>query len=145
MKTKDTSYAATAKLAMDDKRIDALKERQRSTPQELDFERIRIMKEVYEETTGDVQILRRAKFLAAMLERKKIFIDDNPIVGNMAGSYMAIYPNPEWNINWMREEKTVENSKTEEDREAKPVGTRLLGQAGPEEPDRIDLQTALRL
>ena len=111
-------HAATAKLAMDDKRIDALKERQRNTPQELDFERIRIMKEVYEETTGDVQILRRAKFLAAMLERKKIFIDDNPIVGNMAGSYMAIYPNPEWNVNWMREEKTVENSKTEEDREA---------------------------
>ena len=50
------------------------------------------MKEVYEETTGDVQILRRAKFLAAMLERKKIFIDDNPIVGNMAGKLHGDLP-----------------------------------------------------
>ena len=48
----------TAKVTADKARIDRLKERQRSTPQELDFERIRIMKEVYEETQGDVQILR---------------------------------------------------------------------------------------
>ncbi len=75
----------TAKVTADKARIDRLKERQRSTPQELDFERIRIMKDVYEETQGDVQILRRAKFLAAMLDRKKIFIDDNLFVGTMAG------------------------------------------------------------
>lgn len=108
----------TAKVTADKTRIDRLKERQRTTPQELDFERIRIMKEVYEETQGNVQILRRAKFLAAMLDRKKIFIDDNLFVGTMAGSYMAIYPNPEWNVLWMKEEKTVEKSKTPEDREA---------------------------
>ena len=53
-----------------------------------------------------------------MLDRKKIFIDDNLFVGTMAGSYMAIYPNPEWNVLWMKEEKTVENSKTKEDKEA---------------------------
>ena len=76
------------------------------------------MKEVYEATPGEDQILRRAKFLARLLETKKIFIDDNLFVGTMAGSYMAIYPNPEWNVEWMKEEKTVENSKTEEDREA---------------------------
>ena len=110
--------SSTATVTADTARVDRLKERQRSTPQELDFERIRIMKEVYEETPGEVQILRRAKFLAAVLERKKIFIDDNLFVGTMAGSYMAIYPNPEWNVVWMKEEKTVENSKTEEDREA---------------------------
>ncbi len=118
MATKSKPYAGTAKVKADTSRIDRLKERQRSTPQELDFERIRIMKDVYEETSGDVQILRRAKFLAAMLDRKKIFIDDNLFVGTMAGSYMAIYPNPEWNVLWMKEEKTVENSKTKEDKEA---------------------------
>ena len=80
---------STARVKADTARIDSLKERQRSTPQELDFERIRIMKDVYEETVGDVQILRRAKFLAAMLDRKKIFIDVNLFVGTMAGSYMA--------------------------------------------------------
>lgn len=101
----------TAKVKADTARIDRLKERQRTTPQELDFERIRIMKDVYEETQGDVQILRRAKFLAAMLDRKKIFIDDNLFVGTMAGSYMAIYPNPEWNVLWMKEEKPLRNRK----------------------------------
>ena len=38
----------TAKVTADTARIDRLKERQRSTPQELDFERIRIMKDVYD-------------------------------------------------------------------------------------------------
>ena len=50
------------------------------------------MKRVYEATPGDVRFLRRAKFLAALLERKKLFIDDNLFVGAMAGSYKAIYP-----------------------------------------------------
>ncbi len=109
---------STARVTADTKRIDRLKERQRSTPQKLDFERIRIMKDVYEETVGDVQILRRAKFLAAMLDRKKLFIDDNLFVGAMASKYMAIYPNPEWNVLWMKEEKTVEKSKTKADRDA---------------------------
>ena len=114
----ETKKNSTAQVKADKALIDRLKERQRTTPQELDFERIRIMKEVYEETPGEVAILRRAKFLAALLDKKKIFIDDNLFVGTMAGSYMAIYPNPEWNVIWMREEKTVEKSKTPEDREA---------------------------
>ena len=85
---------------------------------ELDFERIRIMQDVYEETVGYQQILRRAKFLAAVLEGKKLYIDDNLFVGAMAGSLNAIYTHPEWNVEWMKEEKTVEKSKTEEDRKA---------------------------
>ena len=108
----------TGRVKADDARIDRLKELQRSTPQELDFERIRIMKEVYEETPGEDQIIRRAKFLAAVLDRKKLYIDDNLLVGAMAGSLNHIYANPEWNVEWMKEEKTVENSKISEDREA---------------------------
>ena len=117
-KTRATTQPSTGRVKADDARIDRLKEQQRSTPQELDFERIRIMKEVYEETAGEDQILRRAKFLATLLDKKKLFIDDNLFVGAMAGKHMAIYPNPEWNVIWMKEEKTVENSKTEEDRVA---------------------------
>ncbi len=64
-KKKEARNNSTARVKADKARIDRLKERQRTTPQKLDFERIRIMKEVYEETQGDVQILRRAKFLAA--------------------------------------------------------------------------------
>jgi len=117
VKTKDLN-PGTAKVSADDKRVDALKELIRSTPQELDFERIRVMKEVYEDTGGEPQIMRRAKYLAAMLEKKKLYIDDNLFVGALAGSHMAIYTHPEWNVLWMKEEKTVEESKTEEDREA---------------------------
>ena len=106
----------TARVNADNERIDRLKELYRSTPMQLDFERIRIMHEVYEDTVGYQQILRRAKFLAAVLEGKKLYIDDNLFVGAMAGSLNAIYTHPEWNVEWMKEEKTVEKSKTEEDR-----------------------------
>jgi len=116
--TTETQSSNTARVNASDERIDALKEQFRSTPMELDFERIRIMKEVYEETVGYQQILKRAKFLAAMLEQKKLYIDDNLFVGAMAGKTNAIYTNPEWNVEWMKEEKTVEKSKTEEDRVA---------------------------
>lgn len=114
--TNNTSATGTVKA--DDERIDRLKEQLRSAPRELDFERIRIMQEVYEATVGDQQIIRRAKFLAAVLERKKLYIDDNLFVGAMAGTQNAIYTHPEWNVEWMKEEKTVEKSKTEEDRKA---------------------------
>jgi hypothetical protein len=43
------------------------------------------MKDVYEENVGYQQILKRARFLAAVLDRKKIYIDDNLFVGSMAG------------------------------------------------------------
>ena len=85
---------------------------------QLDFERIRIMYEVYEDTVGYQQIIRRAKFLAEVLDRKKLYIDDNLFVGSLAGSLNAIYTHPEWNVVWMKEENTVEKSVTEEDHEA---------------------------
>jgi trans-4-hydroxy-L-proline dehydratase len=45
------------------------------------------MEEVYEELRPVTsKIIRRAKFLAALLERKKLYIDDNLFVGSMAGS-----------------------------------------------------------
>ena len=87
---------STARVNADRARVDQLKELQRSTPQELDFERIRIMYEVYEDTAGYQQIIRRASFLATLLERKMLYIDDNLFVGSMAGKLNAIYTNPEW-------------------------------------------------
>jgi len=46
-------------VKVDDARVDWLKER------------VRIMEEVYEETAGYQTIIRRARFLATLLERKK--------------------------------------------------------------------------
>ena len=117
MKT-ETLNPTTAKVKADKKRIDRLKEQLRSTTPELDFERVRIMHDMYEETVGEHQQLRRAKFLAAVLDRKKLYIDDNLFVGAMASKTNAMYPYPEWQVDWMIEEKTVENSPTPEDKKA---------------------------
>ena len=117
MKT-EASKNSTAKVTADKDRVDRLKEQLRSTPAEVDFERVRIMEEVYEDTAGYQNIIRRAKFMATLLERKKLYIDDNLFVGSMASTVNGIYSYPEWNIDWMKEDKTVENSKTPEDKKA---------------------------
>ena len=106
------------RIKVDNARIDRLKEQHLSTPQTLDSERVRFMMEVYDDTAGYQNIIRRAKFLAYVLENKKLYIDDNLFVGSLAGSTNAVYTYPEWNVEWMKEEKTVENSKTPEDRKA---------------------------
>lgn len=119
MTTKETvPGAATARVKADKARIDRLKEQLLSTPQTLDNERVRIMAEVYEGTAGYQQILRRAKFFEQVVERKKLYIDENLFVGAMASSVNAVYTYPEWNVEWMKQEKTVEKSKTPEDRKA---------------------------
>ena len=106
------------RIKVDNSRIDRLKERHIATPQEIDSERVRIMAEVYEGTAGYQQIIRRAKFFEQLIEKKKLYIDDNLIVGSMASTVNGVYTYPEWNVEWMKEEKTVENSKTPEDRKA---------------------------
>ena len=80
-KTKDAKKSTTGRVKADKARIDRLKEQLRSTPAEVDFERIRIMEEVYAATQGDQNIMRRAKFMATLLERKKLYIDDNLLRG----------------------------------------------------------------
>ena len=47
-----TKQHSTGKVTADTARIDRLKEQLRSTPAEVDFERVRIMQEVYEDTAG---------------------------------------------------------------------------------------------
>jgi hypothetical protein len=94
---------STARVNTDTARIDKLKELYRSVPMKLDFERVKIMKDSYEDTVGKQQIIRRAQFLADLLDRKTIYIDDNLFVGSLACSLNAIYTHPEWNIDWMVE------------------------------------------
>ena len=112
----ETASGSTARVKADTARVDRLKEQLRSTPAEVDFERIRIMEEVYEATQGDQNIMRRAKFMATLLERKKLYIDDNCFVGSMAGTVNGIYTYPEWNIDWMKDDNTVEKCKDPEDK-----------------------------
>ena len=116
--TLEAKKSTTGRVTADTARIDRLKAQHMSTPQEVDFERVRIMAEVYEGTAGYQPILRRAKFFAELIERKKIYIDENLIVGSMASSVNAVYTYPEWNVQWMKEEKTVEKSKNPEEKAA---------------------------
>ena len=109
---------STATVKATTARVDRLKEQFLSTPQTIDNERVRFMHEVYEDTVGYQNIIRRAKFLAYVLENKKLYIDDNLFVGSMAGTVNAVFTYPEWNVQWMKEENTVEKSKTPEDRKA---------------------------
>ena len=139
-KTNTTNAASTAQVKADKARIDQLKELLRSTPQDLDFERVRIMAEVYEDTTGDNQILRRAKFMATLLERKKLYIDDNLFVGAMAGKRNGVYTYPEWQVDWMKEEKTIEKSPTPEDKKANEWALEYWGKRAPHhrrDPDDV--------
>jgi pyruvate formate-lyase/glycerol dehydratase family glycyl radical enzyme len=117
-KKMESVKSSTARVTVDNARVDRLKELHMTTPQEIDNERVRIMAEVYEGTAGYQQIIRRAKFFAELIERKKLYIDESLIVGSMASSVNAVYTYPEWNVQWMKEEKTVEKSKTPEDRKA---------------------------
>jgi len=117
-KAKESKKSSTGRVTVDNARVDRLKEQHMSTPQEVDFERVRIMADVYEDTAGSQQIIRRAKFFEQVIERKKLYIDDNLFVGSMASTVNGVYTYPEWNVEWMKEEDTIEQSKTPEDRKA---------------------------
>ena len=130
MATTTVTGDSGGRIKVDADRVDRLKRQHMSTPQEIDSERIRIMEKVYEGTAGYQQIIRRAKFFAELIERKKLYIDENLIVGSMASSVNAVYTYPEWNVEWMKEEKTVEKSKTPEDRKANQWALEYLGQVG---------------
>ncbi len=114
----EATEVSTGKVTADKARLDRLKEQLRSTPAEVDFERVRIMAQVYEDTAGYQQIIRRAKFMATLLEQKTLYIDDNLFVGSMASTVNGIYTYPEWQVDWMKEENTIEKCKTPEDRKA---------------------------
>ncbi|MEN8132564.1 MAG: pyruvate formate lyase family protein [Pseudomonadota bacterium] len=110
--------STTGRVKVDNDRIDRLKEQHMSTLADISSERNRLIKKMYEDTAGYQQIIRRAKCLAYVLENKELYIDENLFVGSMASTVNGTYPYPEWNVEWMKEENTVEKSKTQEDREA---------------------------
>ena len=103
------------------------------------------MEEVYEGTQGDQNIIAAPSSWPTLLERKKLYIDDNLFVGSMASTVNGIYTYPEWNVEWMKEDNTVEKSKDPGGQEGQPVGARVLGQAGAEAPHAGDLREEVRL
>lgn len=75
-----------------------------NAPQKMDPQRLQFLTEVYEECKGEPSVIIRAKLLERVLTKKDIFLDDNPVVGTMTGMRAGVYPYPEWQVNWIKDE-----------------------------------------
>jgi len=75
-----------------------------TAPQVMDAERLRCLIDVYEEFAGESNFYIRAKLFERVLLTKKIFLDGNPIVGTLTGIRCGVYPYPEWNVAWIKDE-----------------------------------------
>lgn len=73
-------------------------------PQKMDPQRLIFLSEVYEECKGESNVIIRAKLLERVLTKKDIFLDGNPVVGTMTGMRAGVYPYPEWQVNWIKDE-----------------------------------------
>lgn len=75
-----------------------------NTNQQMDEERLRILKSVYDENQVAEPVLIRAKLFEQLLLNKKLYLDDNPIVGTLTGVPCGVYAYPEWICDWIKDE-----------------------------------------
>jgi len=88
-----------------EERIKRLKERFFSSKFYVDSERAIIVTQVYKETEGEPQIIRRAKVLKEICEKIGIYIfPDELIVGSPASKPRSTQVFPEFSIHWIEEE-----------------------------------------
>lgn len=73
-------------------------------PQKMDNQRLQFLIDTYEECKGESVFYIRAKLLERVLSQKTIFLDGNLLVGTMGGERAAVYPYPEWQVNWVKDE-----------------------------------------
>jgi hypothetical protein len=58
--------------------------------------------EIYVHTEGEPSIIRRAKVFEKTCDEKTINIDENPFVGTLGKSPLAVYPLLEVSCGWVR-------------------------------------------
>ena len=75
-----------------------------NAPQKVDVERLHYLLETYEVSSNEPVIILRAKIFENLLHNKKLFIDDNPIVGTVTSQPAGVYIYPEWDSNWIIQE-----------------------------------------
>ncbi len=75
-----------------------------NAPQKVDTERLHFLLETYEESSNEPVIILRAKIFENLLRNKKLFIDDNPIVGTVTSQPAGVYIYPEWDVTWIIKE-----------------------------------------
>jgi pyruvate-formate lyase len=96
-----TSYVQTRRCL---KAVDRMKSFLFNAPQKVDVERLHFLLETYEESSHEPVIILRAKIFENLLYNKKLFIDDNPIVGTVTSQPAGVYIYPEWDSNWIIQE-----------------------------------------
>lgn len=75
-----------------------------NAPQKIDIERLSCLLDTYREHSNDPVIVLRAKVFANLLHTKKLYIDDNPIVGTVTSLPAGVYIYPEWDSDWIIKE-----------------------------------------
>jgi formate C-acetyltransferase len=85
-------------------RIKAHKAFLMDAPQKMDPQRLQFLMDVYDEFKGESNVIIRARLLERILTQKDIFLDGNPVVGTMTGIRAGVYPYPEWQVNWIKDE-----------------------------------------
>lgn len=82
-------------------KLKKLKDQVVNREQKIDYERLEFLKIVYEEYKDFPSIIQRARVFEYLMDHKKIYIDDNLIVGSLAGEFGAFYIYPEWRTDWL--------------------------------------------
>ena len=100
--TQESQYALNWDTA--EQRIKDHKAFLMEAPQKMDPQRLEFLMQVYEECKGEPTVIIRAKLLERVLTKKNIFLDGNPVVGTMTGFRAGVYPYPEWQVNWIKDE-----------------------------------------
>ena len=81
------------------------KEELLSAPPELSTERIEAMLDVYQAMEGQPAVMCRAKVFEKLCQDKKIFIDNNPLVGTLTEYKYGGALVPEVGCRWMKKAK----------------------------------------
>jgi formate C-acetyltransferase len=84
-----------------DLQLKKLKDQVVNKKQKIDYERLEFLKVVYEEYKDYPSIIQRARLFEYLLDHKKIYIDENLIVGSLAGEFGSFYIYPEWRTDWL--------------------------------------------
>lgn len=87
-----------------EERIANQKQKLLNTDQKMDPERLKFLVEAYDENKGESVFIIRARLFEKVLKNKKIYLDENPIVGSLAGGMAKIYAYPEWQCNWIKDD-----------------------------------------
>ena len=83
-------------------RVTKLKDELLSASPNVDTQRLQFLLDVYEHGEGQPAVILRARLFEKICAEKSIFIDDNPIVGNLTGYKYGGYPLPELGCRWMK-------------------------------------------